>query len=233
MTYANRRIGILGGAGPLASAEFHKRLIELASTRWGAFQDEDYPEVVHVSHGYPGLTEKGLVDMSAARDTVLRSIEFLRRAGCRHVAIPCNSLHALMPELRAEFGELMLDMIEATAKYVAANAPGKPVLVLGSGSTRKEGFYANVLEMAGLTAILPDPETQQRTNALIEAVMQGDAGERLDRALGELIQEVAPSESSVILGCTELSLIRPCGATNAVFDSTTALAHETLDALAA
>jgi aspartate racemase len=233
MTYANRRIGILGGAGPLASAEFHKRLIELASAEWSAFLDEDYPEVIHVSHGYPGLTEKGLVDMSAARDTVLHSVEFLRQAGCRHVAIPCNSLHALMPELRAEFGDLMLDMIDATAKYVATNAPGKPALVLGSGSTRKEGFYGKALENVGLTRILPDAETQERTNALIEGVMLGGASEHLDKALGELIQEVAPPETSVILGCTELSLIRPYGVPNAVFDSTTALAHETLNALAA
>ncbi|MDE1171187.1 MAG: aspartate/glutamate racemase family protein [Verrucomicrobium sp.] len=232
MTYSNHRIGILGGAGPLASAEFHKRLIELAATEWGAFQDSEYPEVVHVSHGYPGLTEAGLVNMAAARDTVTHSVEFLKNAGCRHVAVPCNSLHAFIPELREQFGELVLDMIDATAGYVAKSAPDRPVLVLGSGSTREGGLYDGALAARGLSRLAPDESTQSRTNALIAGVMLHGASEGLDAALSELIREVAAPTTSVILGCTELSLIRPRGVPNPVFDSTTALAHATLGALA-
>jgi aspartate racemase len=231
MTSSNRRIGVLGGAGPLASAEFHKRLIETAALEWGAFQDADYPEIVHVSHGYPGLTEKGLVDKDAARQTVLDSIQFLIRAGCRHVAMPCNSLHALMPELRLNFGNVMLDMIEATAKYVARHAPDKPVLVLGSGSTRKDSVYGHALEAQGLVRLPTNEDTQNRTNALIEGVMQRGASAELDDALSSLIREVAAPDASIILGCTELSLIRPRDVPNRVFDSTTALAHVALAAL--
>jgi len=55
-------IGILGGMGPSASADFYSRIIRIFQERHGAVQDTDYPPMFIYSLPLKGFNETGIVD---------------------------------------------------------------------------------------------------------------------------------------------------------------------------
>lgn len=64
----SKRIVIIGGMGPQASVELHRRLIAHATMN-GAADNHDYPEVVHIS-----LPVRDFIDDESARPAALERI---------------------------------------------------------------------------------------------------------------------------------------------------------------
>ena len=53
-------IGILGGLGPQATADFNQRLVSLCQTKYGAVQDYEYPPIILYEVPIREFDEKGI-----------------------------------------------------------------------------------------------------------------------------------------------------------------------------
>ena len=104
MTQADDRIlGVLGGMGPLASAQFMLRLTLLTP----ATSDQEHIPTVLWSD--PRVPDRPIGKMSGGTDPLpwlLRGIAGLQRAGCGAIAIPCNTAHGWYDEMSVAAGVL-------------------------------------------------------------------------------------------------------------------------------
>src|SRR5689334_16822743 len=113
MTIINNRIlGVLGGMGPLASAQFMLRLTLLTP----AASDQAHTPAVLWSD--PRVPDRIAGRAGTGPDPLpwfLRGIAGLRQAGCGAVAIPCNTAHAWHREMAAQGGLPILHIVDAAA----------------------------------------------------------------------------------------------------------------------
>src|SRR6516162_637314 len=96
MTDEARILGVLGGMGPLASAQFMVRLTQLTP----ALHDQDHVPAVLWSD--PRVPDRTVSEPKGAADPLpwlLRGVTGLQRAGCGAIAIPCNTAHRWYSEL--------------------------------------------------------------------------------------------------------------------------------------
>ncbi|MFF7705660.1 cysteate racemase [Streptomyces lydicus] len=199
-------IGILGGMGPAATADFYAKLVSLTP----ASTDQEHPRTVIWSD--PTVPDRTAALLQRGPDPtpwLLRGSEILHAAGATLIAIPCNTAHAFLPGISEQVGLPIVHMIDAVTQHLAAMQP--PVRVAGllatTGTTRA-GLYQEWLERAGISAAVPD-ETSQETEVMpaIRALKAGVRGaavaQPLARAAGRLIRQGA---QAVIAGCTEIPL---------------------------
>src|SRR3989338_4022705 len=74
---AFKKIGILGGMGPEASADFYCKIIQYCQEKYDAVQDTDYPSIVIYSLPLYGFNESGITDKNLVLKQLIHGIEIL------------------------------------------------------------------------------------------------------------------------------------------------------------
>lgn len=233
MTTANekmatdRTLGVLGGMGPLASAQFMLRLTLLTP----AERDQDHIPAVLWSD--PRIPDRTRGRQGAGPDPLpwlLRGIAGLRQAGCTAIAIPCNTAHGWYDDMAAAAGCPILHIVDAAAADLRrAHIPKGKIGVMGTAATLAMNLYQDRLGTQGWDCLIPPPEQMQRlvspAIALVKANRVQDAYEPLAEAARDL---AARGARAVVLGCTEI----PLGLAAGPNDALGAPVIDTIDALA-
>jgi aspartate racemase len=222
-------IGILGGMGPAASAEFYRMLVDYAQHTYGADQDTDFPEMYIYSIALAGFDETGFTDPERVKAQLVSGIQKLSGLGAGVIAIPCNTVHAFIDDMRNTSAIPIISIIESVADEVIRRGY-KTVGLLTSDSARRVELYEKVFVNRGITFIRANDPEQLVLNNAIHHVMSGAQGEKDVTALKaiDLRFENAGAEA-VVLGCTELPLaIRQSDSALPLISSTDVLAKATL-----
>ncbi len=228
MTAADDKIlGVLGGMGPLASAQFMLRLTLLTP----AARDQDHiPTVLWSDPRVPDRTQGRQGTGPDPLPWLLRGIAGLRQAGCGAIAIPCNTAHGWYEDMAAAAGCPILHIVDAAAADLRRTgiAPG-PIGVMGTAATLAMRLYQDRLGAQGWTCLTPPPEHMQRlvspAIALVKANRVAEAYEPLAEAARSL---AARGASAIVLGCTEI----PLGLAAGPAETLGAPLIDTIDALA-
>ena len=123
------------------------------------------------------------------------------------IAIPCITAHYFWKDVNEQVDTLVLNAIVGTAEHLKENGIRK-VAIMATDGTIATGLLQSTLEGAGMEVMLPDPESQQGVMNLIYRDIKANRPPDMDlfRAIsGKLHAEGA---EAIILGCTELSLIK-------------------------
>ena len=122
-----KTIGILGGMGPLATADLFRKITLF--TKAGC--DNDHIRVYIDSNAQ--IPDRTAAILNGGKDPLpeMRSaLHSLEACGASCVIMPCNTAHYFLPKLQAETKLPFLSMLEATAKACAKFYPGKTAAVV-------------------------------------------------------------------------------------------------------
>ena len=154
-----KTIGILGGMGPLATADLFRKITLL--TKAGC--DNDHIRVYIDSNAQiPDRTAAILHGGKDPLPEMRAALHSLEACGAGCVIMPCNTAHYFLPQLQAETKLPFLSMLEATAKACAKFYPGKTAAVLATKGTLATGLYEKALEKEGVSFIIPDDAEKGR-----------------------------------------------------------------------
>jgi len=132
----------------------------------------------------------------------------LARSGAACVLICTNTMHLVADPVAAISGVPLIDIIDETARALRADGRRKPLL-LATRYTMEHGFYAQRMAHHGIDVVVPDCDDRGVVHDVIfNELCQGRISDASrTRYLG--IVEAARSRGidSVILGCTEISLL--------------------------
>lgn len=199
-------VGILGGMGPAATNDFFRKLIDATP----ATRDQEHlPVVIWSDPRIPDRTEALLDDGPDPTPWIENGIERLRNAGCRIVAIPCNTAHAFLNDISERFHVDFVDMIAETVQATIAGVPDlRKVGLLATTGTVRSNIYDRAFSPRGVTVLVPEPSEQAALMSVIHAVKSGSPAAQVSASLDAIIQSMAlRGVEAVILGCTELPLV--------------------------
>jgi aspartate racemase len=196
-------LGVLGGLGPRASAEFLKTIYEYSPHE----REQHAPKVVLYSD--PSIPDRTDALLSGSRaELLVRLTEVLYRlcgVPVSEVVICCVTAHALLGELPSELRGKIVSLVElALAETVERRE--RQLLVCTNGARRLEIFQRHELwERAHEFVALPDDEDQRAVHELIYRIKGNDPVSLHAPALESLLSKYGAD--SFIAGCTEIHLL--------------------------
>lgn len=235
MTFRTRPdlVGVIGGMGPLAGADYMTKVIELTPGE----RDDDHVPLIVCS--CPQIPERVAPILTGSGPSplpeLLDRVRFLVDAGAKALTMPCNTAHFWYDEMAAAAGVPFIHIADAVvAELKRRNVPKGPVGLIGTRGTVKGKIYDSRLEAAGYSCV-PAPEATMtdkvwpgiqsvKRNKLAEAAIHFEA------AVRELVETA--SVPVVLLACTEIpvGLAKPQGwLKDHTLDPNAALAQATVD----
>jgi aspartate racemase len=199
-------LGILGGLGPASGVYFAQMLIE--HTR--AERDQEHLNFLLSSRAdTPDRTEYILG--RSERDpspTMIGEGERLVAAGADAIAIPCNTAHYFYDRIAEASQVPILNIIDETVEF--CRFTGAATLgVLATEGTVRSGAYRKVCEKEGLSYLTCTEEQQALISQLIYGEIKCGKTPNLTPLLAVAEDLVARGADRLVLGCTELSLLKP------------------------
>ncbi len=202
-----KTIGILGGIGPLASAETYMRLLLFSQKYYHSVQDYEYPHIILNSINIEGLDETGITDNQKVQNRIIKEIKILEKAGSDVIFIACNTVHLFYESMCREINIPILNLIEMTCDEVMAHGH-KKIGILSSSTTNRLKLYKNPLNRRGITVMAPDKKEQQIIDSVIMNIMGGKNTQKDFRKLEKISKTfLKKGAEAVVVGCTELPII--------------------------
>lgn len=197
-------VGILGGMGPAATADFYSKLI--AATP--ASTDQEHLRVMMWAD--PGVPDRSQAIAGDGADPVpalVHGAQKLADAGVDFYVATCNGAHAFLPEVRRQVALEYLSIIEATADHVRALPHAHRAGLLATDATLTAQLYQDGLREVGVEPALPDADDQRIVMEAIYAVKSGCLSPEQRRSLIQVTDRLAERGADVIVGaCTEIPL---------------------------
>ncbi|OGG02680.1 hypothetical protein A2W14_05115 [Candidatus Gottesmanbacteria bacterium RBG_16_37_8] len=201
-------IGITGGMGPQASAEFYKMLIGKSISNYQARNNDDFPEILIDSIPVPDFISN-IDNLNKARDMLIDRIERMNFYPVNFIGIACNTAHILIEELRLCSAVPIVSIIEEVKKTILTNGYRR-VGLLSTKTTQDRGLYDSV-EDSKIKLLKPNKDLQDLLEEIIRGVIAGKERTELEDKFKIICNYFIKEQKldTVILGCTELPLIFP------------------------
>lgn len=210
-----KKLGIIGGAGPLASALFYQMLIQESY----ALQ-RIIPEIVLIN--YPFSRGLSLDESNGNRAVIQKELTYcinlLAQQGIKTGVLTCNTLHLFLKELH--HSSIQFHYLPEMILQDAKNNKHHRLLLLGTQTTCGSKLYLD----PEIDLCYPAPDLQSELDAIIDRILEG----RLLAEDSELIEHIIRKSSlvndfeGIILGCTDLPVLHhhiPIRSTKTIYDS--------------
>jgi aspartate racemase len=198
-------LGILGGLGPMSGIYF----CEMLTQHTYAQKDSDHLNFLLSSRADTPDRSSFILGLSSEDPTPRMRSEAkrLEAAGAELLVIPCNTAHYFYSKVAEAVDIPILNIIEETAKLCAIEKT-KKVGVLATEGTISSGAYKDIFNSYGIEiAKLTNDEQNFITETIFDRIKSGlkPDTERFIALCDKLFNNGC---ERIILGCTELSLIK-------------------------
>jgi aspartate racemase len=196
-------LGILGGMGPMSTVDLMRKVTEKTPVQ----REQDHIRMLVDSRPQiPDRTAAILGKGPSPAPLLQESARLLEGCGAQLLAIPCNSAHAFLPDVRNAVGVEVLDMIGLVGRELARRfPPGTPVALLATTGSRQARIYHDRIP----DYLLLTPEDAVQEELVMGAIYQvklEDGVTEPRRKLLEALVTLDPVPAAVIAGCTEVEL---------------------------
>ncbi|KKW66893.1 aspartate racemase [Lampropedia cohaerens] len=213
-----RKVGILGGMGPAAGADFVRLFVQACTEqlrrRGAAVVDQAFPEHWLAQIPAPDRTSAIAAPERpeiSPLDAMSHAVQQLHSLDVRIVAIACNTAHYWHQPLQQRHSQVrILHIINETIAHLQ-QAGVREVLLMATQGTHRSRLYDSALEAAGIAVHTPLPhEREQVMQGIFEGVKRG----RLDVAnqyFGPVVQALRQRHAAdtLVMACTEIPLALP------------------------
>jgi aspartate racemase len=195
-------LGVIGGMGPLATADFFRKLIDATPAN---YDDEHIPVLIHSVPQVPSRLAAILHGGPSPLPALLAARDRLLNAGATMLAMPCNTAHHWYDDLVAGCPVPFIHIVDAVAERLPAGA--RELGIVATRATLRARVFEQRLAGRGIALSAPDEATYDRAvQPAIDAVKRGATEEG-----GRLLEPVIASElergaAAVVLACTELPI---------------------------
>lgn len=207
----NLFVGILGGMGTEATTYFYNKLMSYDK----ANSDQEHLKVMLYNNpGIPDRTEYILKKVNSPLNELIESAKILEKTGVDFIVMPCNTSHYFYSEIIKHVKIPFVNIIKEVALEIKSkNKNYINVGLLATKGTIRGNVYKKIFNQFSLNVIYPNENEQELINNTIYKIKSNN---QIDFGnLKSKIRAFCSRENIdiIILGCTELSLIK-----NYIFD---------------
>jgi aspartate racemase len=219
-------IGVLGGMGPAATADFYQKIVRATPAK----SDQDHLQVLIFSN--PQVPDRTAAIRGEGPDplpALVAGAQVLVRGGADLIAIPCVTAHYFYDALQRAIAVPILHLIGETVTAVLTRHPGvRRVGLLATTGTLQARLFEDFFEPRGLELLRPDPEDQAAVvmEAIYRVKAEGAHPALRQRICGAAERLIQRGVEIVVAGCTEVPLLLQDGDLSVpVVDATLVLAE--------
>jgi aspartate racemase len=195
-----KKLGIIGGAGPLASALLYETLVRECYS-----QGVQVPEILLINYPFTRcLTlEERKENANILHRELQAAIRTLEHHGVDLGLLACNTLHSFLKRLIPT--EIPFLQLPELIIKEAVRKNHNHLLIVGTQNTCNQGLYDHPL----ISSIYPNIEEQQLIDHIIDHVLEGKICEEDSFLLSQIIALISKREKveGTVLGCTDLPVL--------------------------
>lgn len=195
-------LGVLGGMGPAASAEFLRQLAAFCP----ASCDQEHPIVYMIADcDIPDRTAAIFGQGPSPLPRLQADLERLAALGADLLAVPCNTAHYFIDQFLEQLPIPFIHIVEETVLATQRLSPAGAWLLSTKG-TRACGLYQACAAKHGLTLYIPDEGQSDKAQLVIDRIKANDF-----QQAGQVCRDLVTSlwrerDIPVMTACTELPL---------------------------
>ena len=205
MSENTKILGVIGGLGPIATAHFMELCINMTDAE---YDQQHLPMIVY---NMPGIADRTAYILDNTKENPLPKMleigKALAQQGAACVAIPCMTAHYFFPELESEIPAPVLNGVRETVAHLKENGITK-VGIMATDGTIRAGIFHRELARQGLQSIVPEENAQADVMHLIFNNVKAGKSAEMERFYAAAEDLRRQGAEAIILGCTELSLIK-------------------------
>lgn len=200
-----KKAGVIGGLGPMAMVYFLQLITEMTD----AATDQEHIELL--IHSMPGTPDRTGYILGKSKENPLPVLTktgiSLKQSGADFIAIPCITAHFFQKELEKQIGCPILHAIEETAVYLKKEHITQ-VGIMATDGTLESNLFQQVMDRYGIICHKPCVENQANVMHLIYHNVKAGKRPEMERFYAVAEELFQAGAQVVLLGCTELSLIK-------------------------
>lgn len=200
-----KRLGLIGGVSPESTEIYVRLLNRSARERLGGEHSANFI-VWHLDYGVMIALYRA-ADWRGYADEIAKAGEGLKRAGAQGLMIGSNTSHLAADTLAERTCLPVIHVLDALSAAMVRAGARRPLL-LGTPVTMSGDYYLPALARRyDGDPVVPDAEEQREIGRIIlDELCLGVVSDDSRRSLLRIIRAHEEADS-VILGCTELSMI--------------------------
>lgn len=205
MAHDQKILGVIGGLGPLATAHFMELVVQLTEA------NTEQENVDMIVYNFPSIPDRSDFIMGYYLKSPLHRLLYVANALARQdvdlIAIPCMTAHYFYSELSERTQLPIINAIEETAHYLKQRGIRRAGIMATEGTIASKLFH-KAFACHGIDSIVPTPERQKDVNHLIYKNIKAGVPAEMDRFHRVESELQTAGAEVIVLGCTELSLIK-------------------------
>ena len=219
-------VGLLGGMGPMATAETFRRIILATPAR----TDQQHLHlIVDSDPSIPDRTDALIRGGPSPLPRLLASARRLVVAGADVICMPCNTAHVYFGAVQGEVEVPIVHMVEETASVVVDRGD-RSIGLLATAGTVASGVYHQVFLRHSLQVVTPPPACQRRVSEAIALITAGRVSTGSEALLPTVAELGENGTRTLVLGCTEISLVGPeLASAGTILDAMQIMVDSTVD----
>lgn len=201
----SRVVGILGGMGPSATADFYTKLIAHTPA---SLDQEHLRVVIWADPTVPSRQDAILSNGQDPSPWLKTGLQRLQDCGAEIVVVPCNTVHGYLPPIMEGQPTEFISIIDTTIRAVRRTAEHGMIGLLATDGALLSGIYQQALGDAGYSVAQPPAADQARLMEIVHGVKAGGAGPQLQRDMRAILANLEhQGVRAAVVGCTELSTL--------------------------
>ena len=205
MTEGRKILGVIGGLGPIATAHFMELVINMTAV------DTDQQHLPMIVYNMPFIPDRTahILDNSqpSPLPDMLKIGQALQAQGADCIAVPCVTAHYFMDALEKEIHVPLINGVRETVAHLKEYGIQK-VGIMATDGTIRSGIFHRELEKQGLIPLAPAQAAQADVMHLIFNNVKAGVPAQMDRFFAAAEDLRRQGAEAIVLGCTELSLIK-------------------------
>jgi len=200
-------IGLIGGMSWESTLPYYRHINEAIRIRLGGLHSARLILYSVDFHDIEALQRSG--DWDAAGALLATAARTLEAAGAHFLVLCTNTMHKVAPAIEAAVGIPLLHVVDVTAEEILKRGHAR-VGLLATRFTMEQDFYRERLrERHGIEVLVPPPQDRDIVHDVIYGELcLGQVKDASRMAYRRIIADlVAQGAQSIILGCTEISLL--------------------------
>lgn len=201
-----RILGIIGGLGPETSAKFQLEVISFCLK----INKDQRPPLLLWNIPVPLKVEEKLILENKAEDflsLLVDAAKILEKGGADFVAMPCNTLHIFIEEIRNSIKIPVLSIIDETIKVIKQRKI-KKIGILATSATIRHDLFGSKLKENNIEQVTPNKMDQSALDNIIHKTVTGKLTQEDKKEVNKIIEKLERCEvKNILLACTDLQLI--------------------------
>lgn len=213
--YVTRTVGILGGMGPAAGADFARLFVAACAAHMRGcgmvVSDQAFPEHWLAQVPVPDRSSAlGAPGFGAHQplEPMLQAMGKLAALGATTIAVACNTAHAWHGALQERFPQLEVLHVAREVAHTLAARGVRQVGLLATAGTYQAGLYTDAFAQAGVQCHNPlTKEREELMHGIYSGVKVGNMA-LAHSAFASVAGALATRHGlqTLVLGCTEIPL---------------------------